>query len=70
MIKLKLGFVLLSFLLITGCDGPDQHGSAEGGVEIQMVNESDSLSNELSTASDSVDKKMKDLQATLDDINN
>lgn len=70
MIKLKLGFVLLSFLLITGCGGPDQQGSTEDSIEVQMVNESDSLSNELSIAGDSVDKKMKALQATLDDMNN
>lgn len=70
MIKLKLGLVLFTFLLITGCSGPDQQTSAENSEEIKMVNESDSLSNELSTASDSIEKKLNDLQATLDSLNN
>lgn len=70
MIKLKLGLVLFSFLLITGCSSPDQQTSAENSEEIQIVNESDSLSNELSAGSDSVEKKLNDLQATLDSLNN
>lgn len=70
MIKIKLGLVLFSFLLITGCSSPDQQTSDENSEEIQMVNESDSLSNELSAASDSVEKKLNDLQATLDSLNN
>lgn len=72
MIKLKLGIVLFSFLLITGCSGPEQQSSDQNSEEIQMqiVNESDSISNELSAASDSVEKKLKELQATLDNLNN
>lgn len=70
MIKLKLGLVLFSFLLITGCSGPDQKTNAENSEEIQMVNESDSLTNELSAAGDSIEKKVKDLQSTLDSLNN
>lgn len=72
MIKLKLGFVLFSFLLITGCGGPDQQTSAKNSEEIQMqiVNESDSISNELSEASNAIEKKMVDLQASLEDLNN
>lgn len=69
---IKLGFVLFSFLLITGCGGPDQQTSAENSEEIQMqiVNESDSISNELSAASDTIDKMVRDLQTTLDNLNN
>ncbi len=69
---IKLGFVLFSFVLFTACSSPDQQTSAENSEEmqIQIVNESDSLSYELSTAGDSIDKKMKDLQATLDNLEN
>lgn len=70
MIKIKLGFILLSFLLITSCGSPNQQKETGNSVEMQLVKESDSLSNELSTASDSVEKKINDLQETLDNLNN
>lgn len=70
MVKIKLGFILLSFLLITACGSPDQQKEIENNVEMQLVTESDSLSNELSSASDSVEKKVNDLQQTLDNLNN
>ncbi|GEM_PF-4399104 len=70
MIKIKLGFILLSFLLITACGSPDQEKKTDNNIETQLVKESDSLSNELSSASDSVEKKVNDLQETLDNLNN
>lgn len=72
MIKSKAGFVLFSFLLISGCSGTDQQNSAGESeeIQIQIVNDLDSLSFEISAASDSLDKKVNDLQATLDNLNN
>lgn len=70
MINIKLGVVLFSLLLISACGSPDRQDNSDGGAETQLIVESDSLSNELSTASDSVEKKMKDLQTTLESLNN
>ncbi|MEL7835026.1 hypothetical protein [Fodinibius sp. Rm-B-1B1-1] len=70
MINIKLGGILLSVLLITACGNPDQQQGANNNVETQLVRETDSLSNELSTASDSVEKKMNDLQETLESLDN
>lgn len=72
MIKLKLVFVLFSFILVTGCGSPDQQTSGENIEEIQMqiVNESDSIVSELSMASNSIERKVEDLQATLEYLNN
>ncbi len=70
MIKFKLGIFLFPFLLITGCSGQEQQESVEDSEEIELVNETDSLSHELSAGSDSVEKKLQDLQATLDNLNN
>lgn len=63
---------MFSFLLISGCSGTDQQNSAgeREEIQIQIVNDLDSLSFEISAASDSLDKKVNDLQATLDNLNN
>lgn len=70
MIDIKIVMVLFSFLLISACRSTDRQGGDEGSTKTQLITESDSLSNELSAAGDSVEKKMKDLQTTLDNINN
>jgi hypothetical protein len=43
MINIKLGFILLSFVLITACGSPDQQEKVDKSVETQLVSESDSL---------------------------
>jgi outer membrane murein-binding lipoprotein Lpp len=67
---IKLFAVLCSVLLIGACSSADRQGGVESSAEAQLITESDSLSNELSAAGDSVEKKMNDLQTTLESLNN
>lgn len=70
MIKTTLGLMLVGTLMFIGCGNSNQNAQTEASEEIQLVTESDSLSNDLSTASDSVDQKISDLQTTLESLNN
>lgn len=68
--NVKIGLILLTVFLVIGCGNSKQETQSVSSEEIQLVTETDSLSNELSTASDSVEQKVNDLQATLESLNN
>ncbi len=70
MLKTTLGLMLVTTLMFVGCSNSNQNAQSESNEEIQLVIESDSISNDLSTASDSVEQKISDLQTTLESLNN
>lgn len=70
MLKTTLGLMLITTLMFVGCGNSNQQAQTPSSEEIRLVTESDSLSNDLSIASDSVDQKVSDLQSTLESLNN
>lgn len=70
MLKTTLGLIMAIVMLLAGCSNSNQQPKNDSSEEMQIVTESDSLSNDLSTASDSVNQKVNDLQSTLDNLNN
>lgn len=70
MLKTTLGLIMAIVMLLVGCSNSNQQPKNDSSEEMQIVTESDSLSNDLSTASDSVNQKVNDLQSTLDNLNN
>lgn len=68
----KLGLILASAFFLYACGSPEQNEQTQADEmnDVQLINESDSLSNELSAASDSVEQKMVELETTLENLNN
>lgn len=70
MLKRTLGLMFVATLILAGCSNSNKQAQTETNEEIQIVTESDSLSNDLSSASDSVEQKVNDLKSTLNNLNN
>lgn len=70
MLKTTLGLILVTTLMFVGCGNSNQNEQTESSEDTQLITESDSLSIDLSMASDSVEQKVSDLQSTLDELNN
>lgn len=70
MLKVTIGLMLATTMMFVGCSNSNQQAETESSEEIQLVIETDSLSSDLSIASDSVEQKVSDLQSTLDNLNN
>lgn len=70
MLKTTLGLMLATTMTFVGCGNSNQKTQTESSEEIQLVTETDSLSSDLSAASDSVEQKVNELQSTLDSLNN
>ncbi|MGK7368906.1 MAG: hypothetical protein ACNS64_01725 [Candidatus Halalkalibacterium sp. M3_1C_030] len=68
--KIKKVFVFAALLLVSACGNANTDSTQSAETETQIVAESDSLSADLSAAGDSVEKKINDLQSTLDSLNN
>lgn len=68
----KLNTTLLAAVCMFGfaCGNSNTESEAATEAEIAIVNEADSMSVELSAASDSVELKVNELQASLDSLNN
>lgn len=68
----KLGLIIAAVFTLSACGSPNQNGQsqADESNDIQLVIEADSLSVELSEASDSVEQKLNELQTTLESLNN
>lgn len=62
--------MLATTMMFVGCGNSNQQTQTESSEEIQLVTETDSLSSDLSAASDSVEQKVNELQSTLDSLNN
>ncbi|MFP8489216.1 hypothetical protein ACKGJO_08930 [Gracilimonas sp. Q87] len=62
--------MLATTMMFVGCGNSNQQTQTESSEEIQLVTETDSLSSDLSAASDSVEQKVNELQLTLDSLNN
>lgn len=70
MLKTKSGLLFVIALMLLGCSNKNQQEQTESSEQIQIVIETDSLSSDLSNASDSIDKKVNDLESTLNNLNN
>ncbi|MBD3615457.1 MAG: hypothetical protein HUJ22_02715 [Gracilimonas sp.] len=68
--NVKIGMILLTMFILIGCGNSNQNEQPASSEEIQLVIDSDSLSIELSAATDSVEMKTSDLQSTLESLNN
>lgn len=67
----KLGIILASVFLLSACGNPDQNGQSQVDEEdIQLLDETESLSNEISAANDSMEQKLNELETTLESLNN
>lgn len=70
MLKSIPGFMLAAALMLFGCSNSNQQTQTEQSNEVEVIAETDSMSNDLSSASDSVEQKVNDLQSTLENLNN
>lgn len=70
MLKTTLGFMLVSTFLFAGCGNSNQDTQTQNTEEVELLSETDSLSIDLSTASDSIEQKAGELQSILESLNN
>lgn len=68
--KIKAVIVCAALLLVSACGNADTDSTQPAEAETQIVAESDSLSADLSASGDSVEKKINELQSSLDSLNN